>query len=96
MVAWPKSLCASSACRPLLGKQHEYYETWYYAEDGGRISCGTFQARPESQTSVSLTAPSGARDYPEIEITCDPTTWTQAPAAKRFSRGTPKHLSLQL
>ena len=39
MVAWPKSLCASSACRPLLSKQHEYYETWYYAEDGGRISC---------------------------------------------------------
>ena len=24
-------------------KEDEYYEMWYYAEDGSRISCGTFQ-----------------------------------------------------
>jgi anti-sigma-K factor RskA len=50
-------------------KEDEYYEMWYYAEDGGRISCGTFRAGPEGHTTVNLTAPATARDYPEIEIT---------------------------
>lgn len=50
-------------------KENEYYEMWYYAEDGGRISCGTFRAGPEDHTTVNLTAPATARDYPEIEIT---------------------------
>jgi anti-sigma-K factor RskA len=50
-------------------KEDEYYEMWYYAEDGGRISCGTFRAGPEGRTTVNLTAPVTARDYPEIEIT---------------------------
>jgi anti-sigma-K factor RskA len=50
-------------------EENEYYEMWYYAEDGGRISCGTFRARAEGHTTVSLTAPASARDYPEIEIT---------------------------
>ena len=50
----------------------EYYEMWYYAEDGGRISCGTFWAGPEGRTTVNLTAPASSRHYPEIEITREP------------------------
>ena len=50
-------------------REGEYYEMWYYAEDGGRISCGTFRAGPEGRTTVNLTAPASAREYPEIEIT---------------------------
>jgi anti-sigma-K factor RskA len=50
-------------------EEDEYYEMWYYAEDGGRISCGTFRAGPEGRATVNLTAPASARDYPEIEIT---------------------------
>jgi anti-sigma-K factor RskA len=47
----------------------EYYELWYAKEDGGRISCGTFRAQPEGQTTVNLTAPASAVSYPEIEVT---------------------------
>jgi anti-sigma-K factor RskA len=50
-------------------KENEYYEMWYYAEDGDRISCGTFRAGPEGHTTVNLSAPASAADYPEIEIT---------------------------
>jgi hypothetical protein len=50
----------------------EYYEMWYYAEDGSRISCGTFQVGSKGRTIVNLTAPATARDYPEIEITREP------------------------
>jgi anti-sigma-K factor RskA len=53
-------------------EEDEYYEMWYYAEDGGRISCGTFRVRPEGRTTVNLTAPASARVYPEIEITREP------------------------
>jgi anti-sigma-K factor RskA len=53
-------------------EEDEYYEMWYYAEDGGRISCGTFRAGPEGRTTVNLTAPASARVYPEIEITREP------------------------
>jgi len=53
-------------------KEGEYYEMWYYAEDGGRISCGTFRVGPEGRTSVNLSAPATAGDYPEIEITREP------------------------
>jgi anti-sigma-K factor RskA len=53
-------------------EEDEYYEMWYYAEDGDRISCGTFRTGPENQTTVNLTAPATARDYPEIEITREP------------------------
>jgi hypothetical protein len=53
-------------------KEDEYYEMWYYAEDGGRISCGTFRVEPEGRTTVNLTAPASARVYPEIEITREP------------------------
>jgi anti-sigma-K factor RskA len=50
-------------------KEGEYYEMWYYADDGGRISCGTFQVGPEGRTTVKLSAPATAGDYPEIEVT---------------------------
>ena len=53
-------------------EQDEYYEMWYYAEDGDRISCGAFRTGPEGRTTVNLTAPASARDYPEIEITREP------------------------
>jgi hypothetical protein len=50
----------------------EYYEMWYYREHGGRISCGTFRAQPDGNTTVNLSAPISARAYPEIEITREP------------------------
>ena len=53
-------------------KEEEDYEMWYYAEDGGRISCGTFRVGPEGQTTVKLSAPATAGDYPEIEVTREP------------------------
>ena len=53
-------------------EEDEYYEMWYYAEDGDRISCGAFRVGPDGRTTVNLTAPSTARDYPEIEITREP------------------------
>jgi anti-sigma-K factor RskA len=53
-------------------EEDEYYEMWYYAEDGDRISCGAFRTGPEGRTAVNLTAPATARDYPEIEITREP------------------------
>jgi anti-sigma-K factor RskA len=61
-------------------KGDEYYEMWYYAEDGGRnnaedggrISCGTFRVGPEGRTSVNLSAPANSRHYPEIEVTREP------------------------
>ncbi len=53
-------------------RENEYYEMWYYAEDGGRISCGTFRTGPEGRTIVNLSAPANARSYPEIEVTREP------------------------
>jgi anti-sigma-K factor RskA len=53
-------------------KEEEYYEMWYYADDGGRISCGTFRVGPEGRTTVKLSAPATAGDYPEIEVTREP------------------------
>jgi len=53
---------------PELGED-EYYEMWYAKEDGERISCGAFRPAPDGQTTVYLTTPLNARDYPEIEVT---------------------------
>jgi anti-sigma-K factor RskA len=53
-------------------RKDEYYEMWYAREGGGRISCGTFRAQPGGRTTVNLTAPVGARSYPEIEVTREP------------------------
>jgi Anti-sigma-K factor rskA, C-terminal/Putative zinc-finger len=53
-------------------REDEYYEMWYYTEeeDGGeRISCGSFRPAPDGPTTVYLTTPVNARDYPEIEVT---------------------------
>jgi anti-sigma-K factor RskA len=52
--------------------EDEFYEMWYYAEDGARISCGTFRTGSEGRTTVNLTAPASAKVYPEIEITREP------------------------
>jgi anti-sigma-K factor RskA len=53
-------------------RKDEYYELWYAKDDGGRISCGTFRAQQEGQTTVNLTAPASAVSYPEIEVTREP------------------------
>ena len=53
-------------------RENEYYEMWYYAEDGSRISCGTFRVGPEGRTTVNLSAPATAKRYPEIEVTREP------------------------
>ena len=53
-------------------EEDEYYEMWYYAEDGGRISCGTFRVGREGRATVRLSAPAAAGEYPEIEITREP------------------------
>jgi anti-sigma-K factor RskA len=53
-------------------REGEYYEMWYYAEDGRRISCGTFRTGPDGRATVNLSAPASARSYPEIEITREP------------------------
>ncbi len=53
-------------------EEDEYYEMWYYAEDGGRLSCGTFRVGAEGRATVNLTAPASAEIYPEIEITREP------------------------
>jgi hypothetical protein len=50
-------------------KEGEYYEMWYYADDGGRIS---FRVGPEGRTTVKLSAPATAGNYPEIEVTREP------------------------
>ena len=49
-----------------------HYEMWYARKGGGRISCGTFSARPDGRASVSMSAPVSAVAYPEIEITLEP------------------------
>jgi anti-sigma-K factor RskA len=53
-------------------KEGEYYEMWYYAQDGSRISCGTFRTGPDGRTTVNLSAPASARSFPEIEVTREP------------------------
>lgn len=53
-------------------RKDEYYEMWYARENGERISCGTFRARPGDQTTVNLTAPVNAAAYPIVEVTREP------------------------
>lgn len=53
-------------------RKDEYYEMWYAKENGERISCGTFRARPAGKTTVNLTAPVNAAAYPIIEVTREP------------------------
>jgi anti-sigma-K factor RskA len=53
-------------------RKDEYYEMWYAKEDEGRISCGTFRAKPKGQTTVNLMAPANAVSYPKIEVTREP------------------------
>ncbi|MGH3145572.1 MAG: anti-sigma factor [Rubrobacter sp.] len=65
----------------------QYYEMWYYAEDGGRISCGTFRLRPEDHTTVNLTAPAIAAEYPEIEVTREPGDGDPRPSGEAVLEG---------
>jgi hypothetical protein len=71
---------------PKLEKD-EYYEMWYYAEDGGRISCGTFRLGPEGRTTVNLAAPATAREYPEIEITRESDDGKPGPSGEEVLEG---------
>jgi anti-sigma-K factor RskA len=68
-------------------REGEYYEMWYYAEDGSRISCGTFRAVPQGKTTVNLSAPASARSYPEIEITREPADGNPSASGEEVLRG---------
>ena len=68
-------------------RENEYYEMWYYAEDGSRISCGTFRTGPEGKTTVNLSAPAGVRSYPEIEVTREPDDGNPAANGDEVLRG---------
>jgi anti-sigma-K factor RskA len=73
-------------------REDEYYEMWYYAEDGSRISCGTFRTGPEGRTTVNLTAPASARSYPEIEVTREPDDGNPVASGDEVLRGSLVHL----
>src|ERR671915_1693756 len=73
-------------------KENEYYEMWYYAEDGSRISCGTFRTGPGDRTTVNLSAPASARSYPEIEITREPDDGNPEASGDEVLRGSLVHL----
>jgi anti-sigma-K factor RskA len=73
-------------------REHEYYEMWYYAEDGSRISCGTFRTGPDGRTTVNLTAPASARSYPEIEITREPDDGNPVASGDEVLHGSLLHL----
>jgi anti-sigma-K factor RskA len=68
-------------------RENEYYEMWYYAEDGSRISCGTFRTGPGGRTTVNLSAPASARSYPEIEVTREPDDGNPAANGDEVLRG---------
>jgi anti-sigma-K factor RskA len=72
--------------------ENAYYEMWYYAEDGKRISCGTFRTGPEGRTTVNLSAPAGARSYPEIEVTREPDDGNPLANGDEVLRGSLVHL----
>jgi anti-sigma-K factor RskA len=73
-------------------RENAYYEMWYYAEDGSRISCGTFRTGPDGRTTVHLTAPASARSYPEIEITREPDDGNPMASGDEVLRGSLVHL----
>ena len=73
-------------------RENAYYEMWYYAEDGSRISCGTFRTGPEGRTTVNLSAPASARSYPEIEVTREPDDGNPVANGDEVLRGSLVHL----
>jgi hypothetical protein len=73
-------------------RRHEYYEMWYATEDGERISCGTFRAQPEGQTTVNLTAPALATSYPMIEVTRESDDGDPAASGKKILVGDLRNL----
>jgi anti-sigma-K factor RskA len=70
----------------------EYYEMWYYAHDGGRISCGTFRVGSEGGTTVNLSAPASARAYPDIEITREPDDGNPGASGDEILKGSLTHV----
>lgn len=70
----------------------EYYEMWYARKDGGRISCGTFSARPDGRTTVGMSAPVGAVAYPEVEITLEPDDGDPTSSGKVILKGSLRNL----
>ena len=70
----------------------EYYEMWYAKAGGGRISCGTFSARPDGRTTVSMSAPAGAVAYPEVEITLEPDDGDPGSSGKVVLKGSLRDL----
>lgn len=68
-------------------REGEYYEMWYYAENGDRISCGTFTVGPDGRTTVNLSAPASARSYPEIDITREPDDGNPEASGEDILRG---------
>jgi anti-sigma-K factor RskA len=73
-------------------RRGEYYEMWYAREDGGRISCGTFQAQPDGPTTVSMSAPASAVAYPEVEITLEPDDGNPRSSGKVVLEGSLRNL----
>jgi anti-sigma-K factor RskA len=67
--------------------ENEYYEMWYYSEDSGRISCGTFRTGAEGRATVNLTAPASAKHYPKIEITREPDDGNPEASGKEILEG---------
>lgn len=70
----------------------EYYEMWYAKEGGERISCGTFSAQPGGRTTVSMSAPSSAVAYPEVEITLEPDDGDPGSSGKVVLKGSLRDL----
>ncbi len=69
-----------------------YYEMWYAREGDGRISCGTFSAQPGGRTTVSMSAPSSAVAYPEVEITLEPDDGDPGSSGKVVLKGSLRDL----
>ena len=70
----------------------EYYEMWYAKEGGGRISCGTFSAKPDGRTTVNMSAPASAVAYPKVEITLEPDDGNPGSSGKVVLKGSLRDL----
>ena len=69
-----------------------HYEMWYARKGGGRISCGTFSAKPDGRATVIMSAPVSAVNYPEIEITQEPDDGDPASSGKVVLKGSLRDL----
>jgi hypothetical protein len=48
----------------------EYYELWF-AEEGGRVSAGTFTVGAQGRETLSMSVPEDASDYQQVGITLE-------------------------